>query len=378
MRAVAVHPRERSLDVVDVPEPRSLGEDGVLARVLEVGVCGTDREIAAFEYGTPPDGEDRLIIGHEALAEVIDVGPQVSAVAPGDLVVPMVRRPCGLPACRPCAAGRQDFCSTDGYRERGIKGCHGYMTELVADGERHMVPVAEELRDVAVLTEPLTIAQKALEQLWTVQRRLPWGPAEDGPNVTAGQRGRGMRAVVLGAGPVGLLGAMALVVEGFHTVVYSRSRPPNDKAALADRIGARYVSTEDVPLGDLAGEVGPADVVYEAVGASRLALGALGVLGPNGVAILTGVPAPVPPSEEDTAALMRRLVLGNQVVLGTVNAGRGSYEAAASSLLVFTRRWPDAVRGLITGRHPLEDAPELLISRSGGAIKDVVALGARG
>lgn len=365
MRAVAVHPSARSVDVVEVAEPGPVAGDGVLARVLEVGICGTDREIAAFEYGTPPDGEERLVIGHEALAEVVDAGAVVAGVRPGDLVVPMVRRPCGRPGCRPCAEGRQDYCATGEYRERGIKGCHGYMTELIADAERYMVPVAPELRDVAVLTEPLTIAEKALEQLLAIQRRLPWSP-------------EGSTAMVIGAGPVGLLGAMALRIRGFRTVVYSRSRPPDARAALAEAIGAEYVSSEDVPPRDLPGLLGgPVDVVYEAAGVARLAFDALSVLGPNGVLVLTGVPAPEPPREEDVAAMMRRLVLGNQVVAGTVNAGRSSYQTAASSLLEFDRRWPGPLRALITGRHPLEEAPGLL-TRRGGGIKEVVAVAREG
>jgi threonine dehydrogenase-like Zn-dependent dehydrogenase len=166
---------------------------------------------------------------------------------------------------------------------------------------------------------------------------------------------------------------MALRIRGFRTAVYSRSRPPDPKAALAEAIGAEYVCSEDVPPRDLPGLLGPVDVVYEAAGVAGLAFDALSVLGPNGVLVLTGVPAPEPPREEDVAATMRRLVLGNQVVAGTVNAGRSSYETAASSLLEFHRRWPGALRALITGRHALEEAPGLL-TRHGGGIKEVVAV----
>lgn len=362
MRAVAVHPSARSIEVVEIAEPALAADDGVLARVLEVGVCGTDREIAAFEYGTPPEGEERLVIGHEALAEVVDAGVGVTGMRPGDLVVPMVRRPCGRPRCRPCRDGRQDYCVTGEYRERGIKGCHGYMTELIADAERYLVPVAAELRDVAVLAEPLTIAEKALEQLLAIQRRLPWTP-------------EGSTAVVLGAGPVGLLGAMALLLRGFRTVVYSR--PSKSKAALARAIGAEYISSEEVALGDLPGLLGPVDAVYEAAGVAALAVDAISVLGPNGVLLLTGVPGPEPPRDEDVSAIMRRLVLGNRVVAGTVNAGRSAYKSAAASLLELHRRWPEPLREMITGRHALEEAPGLL-TRHGDGIKEVVAVGSGG
>jgi threonine dehydrogenase-like Zn-dependent dehydrogenase len=367
VKAVAVHPEERYFGLVDHPEP-SLGRPTeVRARVLEVGVCGTDREIARFEYGEPPEGFDHLVIGHESLAEVVEVGPEAGDLRPGDLVVTMVRRPCPHTSCRPCRIGRQDFCTTGDFTERGIKGRHGFMTEQVVDDARFMVRLPEELRLVGVLTEPLTIAQKALEEVWTSQDRLPWTD----PDLPPEERGRGLRALVLGAGPVGLLGAMALVLAGFETSVYSRSSAPNPKASLAESIGARYVSSSDNDLDALVRISGQPDVVYEAAGVARAALETTRVLGPNGVFVLTGVPGPELATPLESSALMRRMVLGNQVILGTVNAGKATYEAAVEKLAAFQRLWPDALAALVTGRHPIEDANDLLTGQSRG-IKDVI------
>jgi threonine dehydrogenase-like Zn-dependent dehydrogenase len=228
MKAIAATPSRRRIDIVDLPEPRITDPRHVKIRILDVGVCGTDREICAFDYGTPPPGSEELVIGHESLGEVVEVGPQASRVRLGDLVVPMVRRPCPHDRCVPCRAGRQDFCMTGDFRERGIKEAHGFMTELVVDEDRYLNPVPRELRDVAVLVEPLTIAEKALAQIRTVQQRLPWG-CPDHPREPAGHC---HRALVLGAGPVGLLGAMALAAQGFRTAVYSREPEPNPKADL--------------------------------------------------------------------------------------------------------------------------------------------------
>ena len=370
MRAVAVHPEERYFGVIDHPEPLLERPTDVRARVLEVGVCGTDREIARFEYGDPPTGFDHLVIGHESLAEVVEVGPEVADLRSGDLVVTMVRRPCPHPSCRPCWSGRQDFCATGAYTERGIKGHHGFMTEQFVDDARFMVRLPGELRHVGVLTEPLTIAQKALEQVWQTQERLPWSD----PALPVDQRGRGHRALVLGAGPVGLLGAMALLQAGFETTVYSRSPAPNPKAALAESIGARYVASAEHDLDALVDAVGPPDVAYEAAGVASVAMETTRVLGPNGVFVLTGVPGREAPAPLDSSALMRRMVLGNQVLLGTVNAGRSTFEAATDNLAAFHRRWPQELAALVTGRHPIEAANDLLAGRSGG-IKDVVSIG---
>jgi glucose 1-dehydrogenase len=368
MRAVAVFPASHEIRVVDHPVPALRAPNDVRVRVLEVGVCGTDREITSFQYGTPPDGEDHLVIGHESLTEVVETGEAVSGFTQGDLAVLMVRRPCPHADCAACRAGRQDFCFTGDFVERGIKGRHGFMTEQVVDDARFLVPVPAALREVGVLTEPLTIAEKALEQVWQVQQRLPWGlPGSQG---AAGYR---HRAVVLGAGPVGLLGAMVLVAAGFETWVYSRASGPANKADLAATIGARYVAAETTSLDDLASQVGNVDLIYEATGASRLAFDALHVLGPNAVFVFTGVPGRRGPVEVDTDAVMRRLVLDNQVVFGTVNAGRGAYEAAVRDLGVFMERFPAAVRGLLTGRFPIESFQEPLAGRSAG-IKDVIAI----
>src|SRR5262245_39022720 len=121
MKAIAVSPATQKLETIDLPRPRVVRPSDVLARVLDVGVCGTDREICAFEYGTPPAGTEHLVIGHESLCEVVEVGRDVTRVRPGDLVVPMVRRPCMRPECRACRESRQDFCYTGLFHERGIK-----------------------------------------------------------------------------------------------------------------------------------------------------------------------------------------------------------------------------------------------------------------
>ena len=214
-------PGPREVKVIEVDPPRLSEPDDVMLRMLDVGICGTDKEICSFEYGTPPPGQDHLIIGHEALAEVIDVGPAVENLKPGDLVVPTVRRPCPDPNCRACTAGHQDYCYTGNFTERGIKEAHGFLTSFVVDRERYMVPVPAALADFAVLTEPLTIAEKALTQVfWLMQHRPPWLDAGAAPE----RRGSGLSALVLGAGPVGLLGAMALAVAGFDTYVYSREQ----------------------------------------------------------------------------------------------------------------------------------------------------------
>ena len=377
MRAVGVIPKEKQVRLVDL-EPAEIEQDQqVKVRSLEVGICGTDKEICSFVYGTPPPGSPYLVLGHESLGEVVEVGSGVSRVKLGDLVVPSVRRPCPHERCLPCRSGRQDFCATGDFTERGIKMTHGYMTEYFVEDEAHLNIVPASLRDVAVLVEPLTVAEKALAQVWQVQQRLPWHSHQrnghtDGPNASP-LLGQGKTAVVLGAGPVGILGAMALIVNGFKTFVYSRSAEPNPKADLVNSIGAKYVSCETTSLSEFAKLVRNIDLVYEAVGVASITFDVMKILGLNGVFVFTGIPPHKPAIPIEADSLMRQVVLMNQAIIGTVNADRPAFENAIRDLGIFKQRWPDALRKVITGRHPLENYRELLLGKATG-IKNVVTI----
>jgi len=364
MKAVAVYPAKQAVDIIDIAAPRIAAPTEVKLRMLEVGVCGTDKDICAFEYGTPPAGSDHFVLGHESLGEVVETGPGVADLRPGDLVVSTVRLPCTDPQCAACRAGHYDFCATGKYREHGIMRLDGFMTELVVADRCNLHPVAHELRDVAVLVEPLTIAEKALMEVREIQQRLHW----DG-----GRR----RAVVLGSGPVGLLGAMVLVNAGFETTVYSRSPKPNAKADVAESVGARYISSQQTTIEQMAEQVGNIDLIYEAVGAPQFAFEVLKHLGSNGIYVFTGVPRGEAPVEFDTQRIMYNLVLKNQVVLGVVNAGPQAFDNAVRDIGVFAERWPQALRAMITGRYPMEAFHDPVMGAAGG-IKNVIAISQAG
>ena len=291
---------------------------------------------------------------------MVEIGPAVSRLKPGDLVIATVRRPCGHESCVACRAGRPDFCLTGDYHEHGIKDMDGFMTELVVDSEPYLNLVPPELREVAVLVEPLTIAEKALLQVRSIQQRLPWD-------------GYTHRALVLGAGPVGLLGAMALIQAGYDTYVYSGEAASNPKADIAAAIGAKYFSSQVDPIAKVAAEIGNIDLIYEATGASQFAFQVLPFLGANGIFVLTGVPGKNQDVDLDTGLIMKNLVLKNQIVLGTVNAALDAFQAAIRDLAAFHQRWPAAVRALITGRYPIEAFADLVFGKTHG-IKNVIAL----
>jgi threonine dehydrogenase-like Zn-dependent dehydrogenase len=372
VRALAIFPQKRAIDVIQIPEEKIGHDRDVKIHVLDVGICGTDREIARFQYGSPPAGSDFLVLGHEALAEVVEIGAGVKEFAPGDLVVPIVRHPCQHAWCGPCRMNRPDFCISGDFIERGIKQEHGFMRCHLVERPEFLAKVPDGLRDVAVLTEPLTIAEKAFGQVRQILERLPWFPEAERPQPL---KVRGdSRALVVGAGPMGLLGAMRLRVSGYKTFVYSLEPAESLNARLAVAAGCEYVSARACELPDLQRKIEHIDLIYEATGVSKIAFALMKYMGDNGIMVLTGVPAIGNPIPTDVDVIMRNLVLRNQLVFGTVNAGHEDHQKAITSLGVFQERWPRVLRSMIAGRYPLDSVRELLEKKPPG-IKHVVEPG---
>ena len=362
MRAVAVVPgKPDSLHLREVPRPRV--EDvpdgrGVLVKVIRVGVCGTDKEIVEGLFGTAPPGDDYLIIGHENLGRVVEVGPNVpSSLRPGGLVVATVRRP-GRSIYD--QIGLQDM-TTDDARDRGVSFIHGFLAEYYVDDAAYLVPLPDPLEPVGVLLEPLSIAEKAIRQAFEIQRRLRiWRPA---------------RAAVFGAGPIGLLTALALRLRDLEVTVYSRRKPPYRSSELVEAIGARYVSSADTSLAQLAESAGPFDIILDATGFSPLALGAAEILGKNGVLILSSVTGGDVTADLPTDHINQGFVLGNKVMVGTVNAHRDDFVEGVEDLMRSEAFHPGWLAQLITRRvEGLERYEEMFGDRADDpdAIKGVV------
>lgn len=331
--AVAVFPgTPGSVHLTELPDPAP-GPGQALVRVRRVGVCGTDQEIIAAKFGTPPAGSAELVLGHEVLGVVEAVAPGVADVRPGDLVAATVRRPDGCPAC---LAGQPDFCVWRHYTERGIIGAHGFMVERFVDDARHLVPIPAALEPVGVLVEPLSVVEKAARQADLIQRRLAsWAPAT---------------ALVLGAGPIGLLGTMLLRARGMDVVTVARRPAPNPAATIVEACGARYVSSTETPLADLAAVLPPLDLIFEATGVSAIAFQAMDLLGSNGVLVLLSLTGgddqlPVPADR-----LNREFVLGNKVLVGSVNASDEDFRDGVADLARFDSLWPGLAASLITHR----------------------------
>jgi threonine dehydrogenase-like Zn-dependent dehydrogenase len=365
MRAVAVRPgTPNSIHLRDVPTP-SLGgkapQRDVLVQVLEVGVDGTDREINMAEYGMSPAGDDYLIIGHESFGRVVDVGRDVTELAPGDYVAAMVRRP-GSSIYD--AIGRQDLTTDREYFERGINLRHGFLSEFYVDAADYLVKLPSALQHVGVLTEPMSVAEKAIDQAFEVQRRLRvWRPR---------------RAAVLGSGTLGLLATLILRLRGAEVVTLGLAEQPYLNADLLEQIGARYVSTRATSVRDAAAEYGPFDLILEGTGYSPLVFEAMESLGTNGILVMVSVTGGDRKVEIPADRINQGFVLGNKAAVGSVNASREDFERAVQDLAHAELSYPGWLARLITHRVPgLEKYQELItrLEQPNGAIKIVCEVG---
>jgi threonine dehydrogenase-like Zn-dependent dehydrogenase len=339
MKAVAVFPgKPNSIHLADLPEPRV--DDvpdgrGVLVEVLRVGVDGTDKEINAAEYGDAPAGYDFLVIGHESFGRVLEIGPNVRGLEPSDYVVATVRRPGSSIYDR---IGTYDITTDETYYERGINLLHGYLTERYVEDPEYMIKVPAVLKEIGVLLEPTSIAEKGVEQAYEIQRRLKvWRP---------------QRAAVVGAGTLGLLATLILRLRGLGVTTLARTEPPTLNSELSEALGARYVSTRRMPLKEAAKEYGPFDIIFEATGVSLVAFESMEALGKNGVLVLTGISGGDRTIEIPGDHIMLGLVLGNKVAVGSVNANRTHFERGVQDMALAEAHYPGWLERLLT--HPVQ------------------------
>jgi threonine dehydrogenase-like Zn-dependent dehydrogenase len=348
MRALTVLPSQPgSLAVTDVADPAP-GDGDLLVDGLAVGVCGTDREIAAGEYGSAPPGSERLVLGHESLGRVRSAPPG-SGFAPGDLVVGVVRRPDPVP-CGACAHGEFDMCRNGGYTERGIKDLDGYAAQQWTVEPAYAVKLDPALAHAGVLMEPTSVVAKAWEQVELVGRRAWFEPR---------------RALVTGAGPIGLLAALLGVQRGLEVHVLDLATE-GAKPEAVRALGATYHSAD---IAEVTARLMP-DIIIEATGVSRLVFESMAGTAAYGIVCLTGVSAAGHRIAVDIGAANREMVLENDAVIGSVNANLRHYAAAADALARADAEWLDR---LITRRVPLDKAVEAFEARPGD-IKTVITL----
>ncbi|MDF2724010.1 MAG: glucose dehydrogenase [Paenibacillus sp.] len=371
MKAVVIKNGAESqyVTVTDIATPALSSPDQVLIKLIRVGLDGTDREIIRDRYGVLPEGAEQMVIGHELLGVIVEAGEQAGMDA-GQLVTALVRRPCEDESCICCRSGRQDFCQTGGYTERGIRGADGFIAEYVVESARYVVPLPDSCAEYGVLVEPQSIVEKVLNQLDIVQRRTAWEPKS---------------TLIIGSGPLGILTAWTCLTMGLETHVWSKSPSDSVNAELIRQAGGIYHEALALPEESAdrrfpsgmdermtAQGVRP-DIVWECSGHAPLAFEAMKVLNANGVLAMLGCSAGDSTLSIPCELINQEIVLKNKCIIGSVNASRHDSETGISRLQQIEEKFPGMLERLLTDRLTMEQLPDLDFAQI--TVKAVVELG---
>jgi glucose 1-dehydrogenase len=365
MKAIALKPHTKDVELKeDWPDPTIKADDDVKVEILEVGICGTDREEVSGGRADAPAGENLLVIGHEMLGKVVEIGKKVKNFKKGDLVVITVRRGCGI--CEPCKNNCYDMCKTGKYQERGIKQRHGYQCEYVVEKEMFLVKVPDSIKNIAVLTEPTTVVEKAIDESIRIQdERLPY---EDNPAKWLKDK----KVLIAGLGPIGLLAAMVLRLKGVDVTGIDIVDPDSKRPQILKQMGGKYIKSSDLFEEDFSKQDSQFDMILEAAGIAKLDFDLIKALANNGIYVLTGVPGDSRDLNIKGGDIMKQLVLKNQLILGSVNAGNIHFTKAISDLEKASKKWPNLIDKLITKRVPYTDFKNVLFKHDPNEIKAVI------
>lgn len=361
MKAIAIIPGKKDAFLTERPEPSVSAPDDIKLKILQVGICGTDREEVEGGRADAPAGSKELVIGHENFGRVVEVGDKVTRVKPGDFAMFTVRRD-----CEPCICGHHnDMCFTGNYTERGIRGRDGYQVEYAVDKARYLIKIPETIKHLGVLAEPMSVSEKAVNEAVRIQcARLP----EANPATWL----QGKQVLVAGLGPIGLLGAFILRLRGARVLGLDIVDENTLRPTVLKEIGGKYVNGKKVQTPDLDDTFGQIDLIFEATGIPQLEFELIDALGINGIYVLTGIPAGSRPLNITGAPLLQQMVLKNQVMVGSVNAGITDFERGIEELTEADRKYHDAIGKMITGRIPVARFKEVFAGHDVNQIKEIV------
>lgn len=345
MKAVIVRPPKVGVSIEEIKEPQP-ERNKVKIRILDTGICGTDREIVNGKLITarPPNGKDYLILGHEAVGVVEE---DCCGFKKGDLVMPVNRRGCGH--CLNCLIGRPDFCETGEFVEAGMSGLDGFMREYYYDDPKYLVRVPREIRDFAVMAQPLSDLEKSLEEILNIQRRMLWICGDGTFNCR--------KALVVGTGPVGVLFSLLLKAYGFEVWITNRRELNDMEREIAEEVGLEFYNSANGYDG-LKEKVGKFDIIFDASNAfTYIAEHLFSLLNYNGILGLFGFPQ----SGQFSIPydMIQNFIMRSNVMVGLVNGQKPHFEMAMIHLAAWKSMWPKTVKAMITKEVDIEDEKEV-------------------
>jgi threonine dehydrogenase-like Zn-dependent dehydrogenase len=358
-RALAYFPSDGGIRLIDVPL-QPLDPDEILVRITRVAFTRRDRLLLENKEAVLPDGEDFIIPGHIAMGKVVETGSLVKDFEPGDIVVPTIRRDCDR-----CIDARSDLCPhPDRYQDSGLSGAHGFARDLITIRGRYLIKIPPHLENLALLLAPLSVAEKAHHEAVQITKRYNFYCYHESEDVVP-------RALITGMGPVGIMMTYLLSLYSYRLTVFCRRESDDLRSRILEPIDLEYINTSRVPIGRLEKAGYSFGQLFETTGDPEYMLSVMPFMSPNAVMAVMGAPGNDSKEkilEVDVNRIFSRMVLGNQVIFGSLKAGRDAFESAVKHLTELSDLYGDSLASLLTDTFPLAEYHRLLSLNTRDAI----------
>jgi threonine dehydrogenase-like Zn-dependent dehydrogenase len=350
-RALAYFPSEGGLRLMDVPL-QPLDPDEILVRITRVAFTRRDRLLLENKAAILPEGEDYIIPGHVAMGKVLETGSMVKGFMPGDIVVPTIRRDCDR-----CIDARSDLCPhSERYQDSGLSGAHGFARDLLTVRGRYLIKIPPHLENLALLLPPLSVAEKAHQEAVQMTKRYSFYCYHESEDVIP-------RALITGMEHIGIMLAYLLSLYNYRLTIFCRRDSDDLRSKVLDPLDLEYINTSRVPATRLEKAGYSFRQVFETTGDPEYMLNVMPFMSPNAVMALMGAPE-IDSGEKilevDVNRIFSRVVMGNQVLFGSIKAGKDAFESAVKHLSELSDLYSDSLSSILTDPFPINEYHRVL------------------
>lgn len=370
MLAVGLKKDANGIHSFTTPKPEIKKPTDVIIKIKQVGLDGTDFNMVKYDSKDIAENRNEIVLGHELLGIVEKTGKKVKTLKKDDLVTMTIRRGCNI--CAPCLHEQSDMCMTGLFTERGIHKIDGFLTEYVVDEEKYVLKLPKGLERYGIFVEPLSIAEKGIEQIRLIQSRLPWACKHPNHSFDSKNWGDCKTAFVIGAGPLGILATCLLRLANVNTYVLERKEDDHIKIKTIKKLGAKYIDIRKASIKEAFEIAGDVNIIFEASGASEFAINVIPHMSRSSIYVMTGIPKGELRTTVDAHAILRQIVRYNQVIVGTVNSNRKHFEMAIKDIANINKRFKGILDTLITHRFKLNQYEQYFNLQDTNQLKIVV------
>ena len=370
MLAVGLKGNVKGIQSFYIPKPEIKKPMDVLVKIKQVGLDGTDFNMVKYDSKDIAEDRNEIVLGHEVLGVVEKTGKKVDAIKQNDYVTMTIRRGCNI--CPPCLHEQSDMCMTGLFTERGIHKLDGFLTGYVVDDEKYILKLPKGLEKYGTFVEPLSIAEKGIEQIRQIQSRMPWACKHPNHSFDSESWGSCKTAFVIGAGPLGILATALLRLADVNTYVLERKEEDHIKIKTIKKLGAKYIDIRKVNIKESFEIAGNVNIIFEASGASEFAINIIPYMSRSSIYVMTGIPKGEWNATFDAHAILRQIVRHNQVIVGTVNSNKKHFEMAIKDIQKINRKFDNILDNLVTHKFKLGEYEKYFNLQDTNQLKVVV------